>query len=104
MERSEERAARNEARFRDANERIDQRRHELGVEAQTPYICECAREECTEIVRMPPSEYLAVRTDPTRFLQVPGHADGSERLVAERDGYVVVEKTGASARTAREEA
>ena len=104
MERSEERAARNEALFREANERIDQRRRELGVHDPTPYICECSQEGCMEIVRLSSEEYLAVRTDPTHFLQVPGHADDSEFIAAEHDGYVVVEKTGASAQTAREEA
>ena len=104
MERSAERAARNEALFREANEQIDQRRRELEVGEPTPYICECSRERCTEIVRMRPAEYLAVRSEPTHFLQVPGHADKTEFVVAERDGYVVVEKTGSSAQTARREA
>ena len=104
MTRSDERAARNEALFRDANERIDGRRSDLGVEERTPYICECSREGCTEVVRISPAEYGEVRGDPAHFLQVPGHAEGSERVVAERDGYVVVEKLGASAETAREEA
>ena len=103
MERSEQRAARNEALFREANERIDRRRRELHVEDPTPYICECSREGCMEIVRMSAAEYLAVRDDPTHFLQVRGHADQTEFVAAEHDGYVVVEKTGAAAKTAREE-
>ena len=104
MGRSDERAAKNEAAFRDANERIERRRVELGVEERTPYICECSREDCTAIVRLFSEEYREVRAAPERFLQLAGHADASERVVAERDGYVVVEKLGAGARIAREEA
>ena len=104
MERSKDRAAHNETLFRDANERIERRRRELGVEDPTPYICECSHEACLDIVRMPAAEYLAVRSDPTHFLQVPGHADDTEVVVAEHDGYVIVEKTGRAAETARGEA
>jgi hypothetical protein len=96
MERSAERAARNEALFRDANEQIDHRRRDLGVAEPTPYICECSREGCMELVRISADEYVAVRTKPMHFLQVPGHADDHERVVAERDGYVVVEKTASA--------
>lgn len=103
VERNEERAAHNEMRFREANERIEQRREELGVDEWTSYICECSREECTELVRISAAEYLDVRREPARFLQVPGHAEGPERVVARRDGYVVVEKTGPAARAEREE-
>lgn len=104
MERSDERAARNESLFREANEQIDGRRDALGVDAKTPYICECSREGCMEVVLLSPDDYSEVRAEPTRFLQKPGHAEGSEHVVAERDGYVIVEKLGASAQTAREEA
>jgi hypothetical protein len=42
-----------------------------------------------------------VRRFPTRFLVKPGHVTaGSERIVELADGYVVVEKLGASAATA----
>jgi hypothetical protein len=92
VERTEERAARNEELFREANERIERRRSELGVEQRTPYICECSREACTAIVLLEPDEYRAVRADGAHFLQLPGHADAFERVVAERDGYVVVAK------------
>jgi len=36
MRRSEERAAKNEAAFRDANEKIDARRRELELDRATP--------------------------------------------------------------------
>ena len=92
MEGSEGRASRNEALFRDANERIEARRRQLGMDDPTPYICECSHEHCTAIVRLEPAAYGAVRAHPRHFLQVPGHALPFERVVAERDGYVVVEK------------
>ena len=55
MERSEEQARRNEEVFRDANERIAERREELvAAEDATPFLCECEDEACTAIMRVPP--------------------------------------------------
>ena len=42
-------------------------------------------------------EYEEVRADSRHFLNVPGHqaaAGGAAALVAERNGYVIVEKLG----------
>jgi hypothetical protein len=91
-----ERAARNEARFRQANEEIDARRHELGVTEPFPVLCECARELCTAILRVAPDDYRATRASGRRFLVVPDHSDGAE-IVHMRDGYAVIEKDGREA-------
>lgn len=39
--KSLERATLNELRFREFNEKIDERRAELGLEERIPYLCEC---------------------------------------------------------------
>ena len=92
-----ERIKANNARFRDANERIRDRAGELGVEMERiPFLCECPVEECVEIVNLTPGEYAAVREDPTRFMTAVGHEVAEKpvgEVVARRDGYFVVEKT-----------
>ena len=93
-ERSAERAALNQSRFREANEQIDERRRALGVAADRfPLLCECERPDCTRIIVARPEEYEAVRAHPRRFLLIEEHADGA-RVVSRHDGFVVVQKEG----------
>jgi hypothetical protein len=92
-----ERAARNDALFRDANERIRSRAHELDVPAvRLPFLCECADRSCTQVVRLTPTEYEEVRAEATWFLHARGHEEAGPyvRVVSEHDEFVVVEKVG----------
>lgn len=98
---SEERKAKNEAIFREANEKINAVRERLNIDAPTPYLCECDVGECREPIRLAPAEYEEVRTSPSRFALAPGHPHEG-RVVEERDGYVIVEETGAGAKVALE--
>ena len=105
----EERAARNEALFREVNERI--------VELETGltgfnrddslligFVCECAREDCSELLEVARGQYETVRENPRRFLVLPGHEDGDIAHVVERNShYLVVEKTGEAAEVAAEQ-
>jgi len=95
--KSVERATLNELRFREANEKIEDRRAELGVEGRVPYLCECEDERCREIVRLSPEEYQAARVDVHHFLLVAGHPYRSGQIVRRANGYVVVEKDGEAA-------
>jgi hypothetical protein len=72
---TEERIARNDSIFRDANEQINASaiEHDTGEEQAVPFICECADEHCTTIVPLSRSEYEDVRTDSRQFLTVFGH-------------------------------
>jgi hypothetical protein len=90
---TEERIARNNATFRDANEHISAAAGAYGIDAPVPFICECADARCSEIIRMTHEEYEEVRADSRHFLNVPGHHAAAE-IVAERNGYVIVEKLG----------
>jgi hypothetical protein len=58
-------------------------------------VCECVRPSCTAAITMTVSDYELVRRFPTRFFVKEGHevAEG-ERVVAEADGYVVIEASG----------
>jgi hypothetical protein len=100
---SAERAAQNDATFRQANEEIRARADGWGLEGALPAICECADITCTALVRITPEAYEAVRAHPARFIIVPGHEaneHGWTKVVAEFGQYVVVEKVGEAAEIA----
>ena len=92
-------AAKNQALFRDVNERIE----ELVGKAWHPaFVCECADEHCIETLELSLAEYESIRASPIRFPVKVGHDYPEfERVVAVSDGYAVVEKIGAAAEVAR---
>ena len=99
----EERIAENDATFRRANERISAAAETFRVDTPVPFVCECADPECSEVVRLRLEDYEEIRADSRHFFHIPGHrdADGTAGVVvAERDGYVMVEKTGRAAEIA----
>jgi hypothetical protein len=96
---SEERIARNDATFRNANEEIEEVALSLDRdgEAHVPFICECADRSCTQIVRISLGEYEVIRAHPRRFLNALGHhvaAHGAAVVVDQNDRFCVVEKIG----------
>ena len=103
VEQSQERAARNEVSFREANEKLGDKRTELGAHGKTPFLCECSDPECTELLQLSFAEYERVRSRANRFVTAVGHDAGSGRVVEERDGYTVIEKGGVAGRIAEEE-
>jgi hypothetical protein len=99
-----ERATKNELRFRDANVQIEEFREKVGLTDRVPYLCECEDELCRQVMRLSAQEYRKARVDERHFILAPGHPFRSGGIVAECDGYVVVEKTGEAAEViAREE-
>ena len=103
MKRSAARAATNEARFREANEQIDEKVLELGsLDRPAPYLCECEEERCTTVVLLTAAEYEHVRGGSRRFVVAPGHEDGNARAVDRHEGYTVIEKTGEEGRLVEE--
>jgi hypothetical protein len=93
---SAERAAKNEATFREVNEKLEQRADELELgEGRTPYLCECDAERCTNVVLLTREEYEQVRAHPRTFVLVSGHQAPDDRVVRDESDYVVIEKTGA---------
>jgi hypothetical protein len=92
-----ERQARNEALFREVNERIAH----LGEAAQDwspdgvlEFICECGVEGgCGEKVKVPLPVYEQVRAQDDRFVVLPGHETPDlEYAVEWTDDYVIVDK------------
>lgn len=92
---TQERIARNDARFRSANEAIEKaaqryrggrRSDSLPVRVRGHLLC--------EVIRMSLDSHEEVR-DGRAFLSAPGHEDGAAdvtEVVAERDGYTIVRK------------
>lgn len=76
--------------FRAANERLRARLE--GYEGPRPVICECSDQTCMALLYVTPDEYKEVRAG-GHFVVATGHETPEiERVVARRDGYVVVEK------------
>lgn len=100
----EQRAARNEALFREVNEKIAWLEQRHGITAPEPvFICECADDSCTEHLSVDPETYKRVRTHPRRFLVLPGHVHPElERVVETHPDYLIVEKTGAAGEVAEQ--
>jgi hypothetical protein len=99
-----ERIGRNEASFREINERLNR-----GL-AQVPHtpellelICECGNQQCEQHVQLTAREYERVRADSRHFAVVPGHIiPDTERVVTSGDRFDVVEKQGESVELADE--
>ncbi len=100
----EARLARNEALFREVNERIADLAHGFGRDEAYEFLCECADLTCTERVALTAAEYEHVRSDGTTFVLAPGHANPEiEKVVARQDDdHVVVEKVGVAGAVAAE--
>ena len=90
------RLARNEALFRQVNERLKDVSELLGHADSGPdFVCECADEGCTERIRLSLAEYEWLRANPRRFVVLPGHERIElERVFDDRGRYLVVEKIG----------
>ena len=94
-----ERKASNEHTFRDANEQLQAGAVCLveGDQDPVPFLCECSRAECTEVVLLTLAEYERVRSGSRRGVAKPGHEDLSiERVLDQNDRFTVTEKFGAA--------
>ncbi|HEY7195770.1 MAG TPA: hypothetical protein VH306_01140 [Gaiellaceae bacterium] len=90
------RVGKNEALFREVNEKIRDVSAGFGTTDPVEFICECSRPECAATIPLTLDQYEAVRSDPTHFVVMAGHvwdAD-SEHVVAKNGGHWVVEKDG----------
>ena len=101
MTTSTERKALNEATFREANDRLEHGARELlppEDESLVPFLCECPRTNCTNVLLLTLVEYQDVRARSSLALAVPGHEDPEiERVVERNDRFVVTEKFGRAA-------
>jgi hypothetical protein len=101
-DRRKERIARNEALFREVNERVKEVSANP-VTDQIEFLCECGNEDCTEAISLGLSEYEALRADPLVFGVKPGHAVLEvEDVVAEDERFHTVRKRPSEGRIALE--
>jgi hypothetical protein len=106
---SEERDARigrNEALFREINERLNALQESFdSFTERADFVCECGDVTCGEQITMPLSDYERLRSNATWFAIKPGHEEnGVEDVVEKRRGYDIVRKhEGAPADIARAE-
>jgi len=97
-----ERLGRNEALFREVNERITELGERL-EEDRLDIVCECADVECAARIELPYLEYEQAREDEATFIVVDGHEDRSTQRVVQRGNrYVFVEALGDAATVAAE--
>ncbi len=100
MAGAEERIAKNNLTFREANEKIRAKADEYDAPLELiPFLCECPDPACTEIIRLTGEQYAAVRADDRHFFTLAGHEEAEKPLgeVVSREGeYVIVEKEVAS--------
>jgi hypothetical protein len=99
----QQRLGANEAVFREVNEGIE-RGHWPGEEdSAVSFRCECARLGCNDLIELSPRAYEQVRSDPRRFIVLPGHERLDVEIVVERRaGYLVVEKLNQAGESAIE--
>jgi hypothetical protein len=95
------RQARNEAQFREVNERIAELGEPAGdseTDNTLDLLCECGTAGgCGERVRMPLAAYEQVRAQDDRFVVRPGHETPElEYAVDWTDQYVIVDKVAAA--------
>lgn len=89
----QERLGANEAVFREINEGIERGQWPGEEDAPIGFRCECARLGCNELVELSLRAYEEVRTNPRRFIVLPGHERLEvETIVARYPGYLVVQK------------
>jgi hypothetical protein len=93
------RLARNEAIFREVNERIEEL---TPSDESLEILCECGNPDCRQPLRLSVTEYERVREEPTNFLIAPGHAiPAIEEVVAVTENFEVVKKLAEEGELAR---
>lgn len=88
---SKDRFARNEAIFREVNERVaDVTDSEARM---TNFLCECGNLDCVQEVSLTDAEYRKLRSNAATFAVVPGHALGDvETIIEKTNRFHIVEK------------
>jgi hypothetical protein len=92
MSVSLERLARNQALFREVNERLLEL-SEGFQDGSMQFVCECSNEDCTLTVKMNHREYESVRGHSTFFVIATGHEILEvEKIIDRHDGWTIVQK------------
>ena len=99
------RIANNEARFRAINERVTdtiERRSNEPV-PRIMVVCECAFEDCREMIDVSMEQYRHARSDARWFIVLPDHVvPEAEVMVEACDNHWIIQKLGVGADVARQ--
>jgi hypothetical protein len=99
------RIAKNEAVFREVNERIERTAQDSKTSERFGFVCECGLENCLELIDLSIFEYERVRANPLYFFVSDGHEIESVEDVVERNAdynYNIVKKQGVGKDVARQ--
>jgi hypothetical protein len=105
MDERARRIGENEILYRAVNEKIEGLNEAFGTLTETMIVvCECGDESCAEQIELALRTYEHVRSDPTLFVILPGHAEPDvESIIETGDGFEIVRKeVGEAARLATE--
>ncbi len=93
LDARQERIGRNEALFRDVNERLKGLNEAFDpfVE-EAEFVCECGDVRCIERISLPLTDYERIRADPTAFVMRAGHEERDVEYVERGGAWVVVRK------------
>jgi hypothetical protein len=94
-----QRIGRNEALFREVNERLEHLHDSFEVSSgREQFLCECGDATCAEPIELTREEYERVRADSALFAIVAGHEQlDVEEIVEENERFHVVRKQAAEA-------
>jgi hypothetical protein len=85
--------AKNEALFRQVNERIEEVNEKLDSDGLSDFLCECGDDDCTTPISLTLAEYEDVRSVSTHFAIALGHeVIDVEEVISTGARYSVVEK------------
>jgi hypothetical protein len=86
--------ARNQAMYRQVNERIEELNEAFGeMSGEFVVVCECGDPMCAEQIALSREAYERTRANSAQFILKPGHqAADIEDLIAREADYVIVEK------------
>jgi hypothetical protein len=104
VDERQRRIGRNEALFREVNERIERVTQTMHATAETiSILCECGNENCREQLQVSLADYERIRSDSTLFFVCSDHEiPDVEDIVEQQEAYDVVrKKEGAGADMAR---
>jgi hypothetical protein len=101
---SHEQDARNQALFRELNEKIELLSEKPRSGDHDRLVCECGNSECVQQIELTRAEYEDVRAHASRFIVALNHENPETESIVEQNGrYAVVETyAGAASQIARE--
>lgn len=98
LDRTAEQIELTQALLREVNERIRGLNDDFSIfTGVMQIVCECGDPTCLQAITITPSEYEHLRSDPTWFAVIPGHAVAElEQIIATQPEYHVVQKRRAA--------